>query len=233
MHLFYQPNIETEGILDESESSHAVKVLRLKNGDIISVLDGKGKILKSVITKADFRKCEVSIVEESYTPKSPYWNCIAIAPTKNADRTEWFVEKSVEIGIDEITFIQCERSERKHLNIDRIQKVAISAMKQSLKAYMPQISELTPFPNFLKNCNSQFKFVAHLGEGKRTNLQSSVVANSNTTVLIGPEGDFTENEIKKAFDNSFMPVSLGESRLRTETAGIVACHILNLANSRE
>lgn len=233
MHLFYQPNIETEGILDESESSHAVKVLRLKNGDIISVLDGKGKILKSVITKADFRKCEVSIMEETFTPHLPFRSGIAIAPTKNADRTEWFVEKAVEIGIDEISFIQCERSERKHLNVDRIRKVAISAMKQSLKSYMPKISELTPYSIFLKNCNSEHKFVAHLGEGERNYLQTSVVAESNTTVLIGPEGDFTEGEIRKAFDSGFKPVSLGESRLRTETAGIVACHILNLANSKK
>ena len=233
MHLFYQPNIEAEGILDESESSHAVKVLRLKNGDIISVLDGKGKILKSVITKADFRKCEVSIMEETFTPKRSFWNSIAIAPTKNADRTEWFVEKAVEIGVDQISFVQCERSERKNLNIDRIRKVAVSAMKQSLKSYMPQIDELIPYTSFLKNCSGDYKFVAHLGEGERNYLQSSVVANSSTTVLIGPEGDFTEVEIKRAFDLGFVAVSLGESRLRTETAGVVACHIVNLANLKK
>jgi 16S rRNA (uracil1498-N3)-methyltransferase len=233
MHLFYQPNIEAEGILDESESSHAVKVLRLKNGDIISVLDGKGKILKSVITKADFRKCEILIKEEIYTPRLPFRNCIAIAPTKNADRTEWFVEKAVEIGVDEITFIQCERSERKHLNLERIQKVAISAVKQSLKSYMPLINELISYSTFLKNCESDYKFVAHLGEGERRYLQSSITVNSKTTVLIGPEGDFTDGEVRKAFEAGFVPVSLGESRLRTETAGIVSCHLMNLANSKK
>ncbi|HEX8545761.1 MAG TPA: 16S rRNA (uracil(1498)-N(3))-methyltransferase [Cytophagaceae bacterium] len=231
MHLFYQPNIESEGILDENESSHAIKVLRLKVGDFISILDGKGKILKSVITKADFRKCEVSIKEETFTPPSLFWNCIAIAPTKNADRTEWFVEKAVEIGVDEICFIKCDRSERKNVNLDRIRKVAISAMKQSLKSYMPKISELSSFPSFLKECNSDLKFVAHLGDGERKYLQNCVNVNSSTTVLIGPEGDFTDAEIAKAFETGFVPVSLGQSRLRTETAGIVACHILNLVNN--
>ncbi|MDN5203210.1 16S rRNA (uracil(1498)-N(3))-methyltransferase [Fulvivirgaceae bacterium BMA10] len=232
MHLFYQPDIiQGSHFLNEEESRHCVKVMRHKIGDIIKVIDGKGGSFTAQITKADYRKCEFEIIEQSKSPEKRFNIHIGIAPTKNMDRLEWFVEKCVEIGIDEISFIQCQQSERKHLKLDRLERKAISAMKQSTNNQFPKLYDLMSFQQFIENnSNPDQKFIAYVDELIPEHLYNLAERNQRYLVLIGPEGDFSKEEISMAKTNDFVPVSLGKSRLRTETAGIVACHILNLIN---
>jgi len=227
MQLFYQPEL-LNGIthLDVDESRHAVKVMRLKNGDEISLIDGKGTFYKASITNDNFRKCEFKIVSQVKEESHDGFRHLAIAPTKNLDRTEWFVEKAVEMGVDRISFILCKNSERKFLKSDRIVKKAISAMKQSIKATLPVIDELVPFHQFVKKDYPGSKFIAFVDFENPTRLKSIVTGND--LVLIGPEGDFNTKEVELANEYGFKKVSLGQSRLRTETAGIAAAHILNL-----
>ncbi len=233
MHLFFAPQFSPQNpFLPEEEAGHALKVLRLPPGENVQVTDGKGNWYQAVLVTADPRKCRLRVLgHEPEYGKRNYGVHIAVAPTKNADRTEWLVEKCVEIGVDEISFVQCARSERKYFKIDRLQKIAVAATKQSLKAYLPRLNELTAFSGFLQKDLPENKYIAHLAEGERHLLQHTAPKSSNCCVLIGPEGDFTPGEIKAAGENGFRPVSLGESRLRTETAGIAACHILNLINT--
>jgi 16S rRNA (uracil1498-N3)-methyltransferase len=232
VNLFFQPQIP-QGILhlDPDESRHVVKVLRKKQGDQIRLTDGKGVFYDAVITNPDSHRCEFGIQKETdETPKS--FNIhIAIAPTKNTDRMEWFVEKSVELGIDEITLIQCDHSERQHLKIERLQKVAISAMKQSLKAKLPAIHALTTFRNILLTSSATEKYIAYVDNENPHQLKNIIRPNTSYLVMIGPEGDFSAEEIMLAEERGFIKVGLGPSRLRTETAGLAACHILNLANT--
>jgi 16S rRNA (uracil1498-N3)-methyltransferase len=232
MHIFYSEIIsENKFHLNEEESKHAMKVLRLKEQDMVIVVDGKGTKIEAEILKADSKQTlikPVKIFKEF--EKRNFSIHIAIAPTKNSDRMEWFIEKSVEIGIDKISFINCQRSERKNINIGRMQKIAVSAMKQSQKAYLPAISEIQPFGKFIENIKEKGRFIAHLEEGEKRDLKNSFLLNENYCILIGPEGDFSEEEIRLAKAKGFIPVSLGASRLRTETAGIVACLTFNLFN---
>jgi 16S rRNA (uracil1498-N3)-methyltransferase len=232
MHIFYSPEIaQGHPFLNEEESRHAVKVLRLEAKDYIIVVDGKGSYYEAEIAKADAKKCELRILKEQKEyHRHDHFIHIAIAPTKNSDRMEWFTEKAVEIGVDKISFIRTSRSERKNINIERIEKIAISAMKQSLKAYLPEIGDLIPFEKFLTSVNEEQKFIAHLEEDRKE-LFGLSMKNKKYCILIGPEGDFSPDEINLAKENGFLAVSLGTSRLRTETAGMVACHILNLVNS--
>lgn len=227
MQLFYQPEL-VNGIhhLDADESRHAVKVLRLKVGQEINLIDGNGTFYKANITSENHRKCEFEITQKKEESKKAGYRHIAIAPTKNLDRTEWFVEKAVEIGVDRISFILTKNSERKILKTERLVKKAISAMKQSIKASLPIIDEMKSLKEFLKTNDSENKFIAYVDFDNPTELKS-VVAESNL-VLIGPEGDFTPDEVELAMKSGFEKVSLGQSRLRTETAGIAAVHILNL-----
>ncbi len=227
MQLFYQPDL-VNGIhhLDADESRHAIKVLRLKAGDVISLIDGKGTFYKANITVDNHKKCEFEVLEKSHEAEGEGYRHIAIAPTKNLDRTEWFVEKAVEIGVDRISFILTKNSERKFLKTDRLVKKAISAMKQSIKASLPTIDELTPLKTFLKNTEANDKFIAYVDFENPIALKA--IASQNSLVLIGPEGDFTADEVQLAEAHGFQKVSLGNSRLRTETAGIAAVHILNL-----
>ncbi len=232
MHLFYTPDIiGNEYTLPEEESKHCIKVLRLEVGDEIFLIDGKGGFYQCEIIQAQLKRCEVRCIQktENYG-KRDYRLHIAIAPTKNIERIEWFLEKCTEIGIDEITPLLCNHSERKVIKEDRLEKVIISAMKQSLKAYLPKLNPLTEFPYFVKNNPSSLKCIAHCDEGNKKSLQEIYHPGQDITILIGPEGDFSENEIKLAQDNNFIPITLGESRLRTETAGIVACHSINFLN---
>lgn len=233
MHLFYNPLFSTnQSYLPEEESKHCIKVLRLSTGDEVYITDGKGTLFKTQIATPDSKKCRLQVIEtQTEVGKRPYFIHIAIAPTKNADRTEWMVEKCVELGVDKISFLSCERSERKFFKTDRVEKIAIGAMKQSLKTYLPTINDIVPFSTFVKEKREGQQFVAHLEEGKRELLQHAVNKNQNYCVLIGPEGDFSPNEIRLALENGFLPVSLGESRLRTETAGVVACHTLHICNN--
>lgn len=234
MLLFYTPTIsptDTTFTLDEAESKHAIKVLRLNAGDKINLVDGKGTFFDAEITQAHAKKCELKITTTTKEINTKPSIHVAIAPTKNTDRLEWFVEKVTEIGITEITPLICQRSERKVLKIDRLEKTAIAAMKQSLKATLPKINEPITFKEFIKNTPNQPNlFIAHCLDNTEKHLNEVCTKNKETLVLIGPEGDFTKEEIELATKNHFKPISLGKSRLRTETAGIVACHTINLLN---
>lgn len=232
MHLFYTPDLnENLYHLNEIESKHCIRVLRLNINDSIQLIDGKGGFYTAKIVDPNPKKCQVEITEKklAFGKKNHYLH-IAIAPTKNMDRFEWFLEKATEIGIDEITPLLCEHSERKILKSDRLEKIIISAIKQSIKAYKPKLNELIPFEEFIKSESTAKKFIAHCEENKKTLLQEAYTSGQNAIILIGPEGDFSTAEIELAKENDFLEISLGESRLRTETAGVVACHTINLLN---
>ncbi len=228
MHLFYHPEISTSKILPEDESRHCVKVLRLKQGDEITVIDGKGGWYTCKVVNPHHKKCGIEIIEERHEEKKPHYVHLAIAPTKNIDRTEWFVEKAIEMGVDEISFLLCDHSERKTLKMDRMERIAVSAMKQSLKASLPKLNELVSIKEFVQNCGNASKMIAHLEEGERHTIQNLDHSKADYCLLIGPEGDFSPNEISLAYENDFKPVTLGPSRLRTETAGVAGVLMLNL-----
>jgi 16S rRNA (uracil1498-N3)-methyltransferase len=232
MQLFYVPWISgNEVILDETESKHAVKVLRLGKGDRIMCTDGAGGFYTASIIDADHRRCKLTIVEsKQQVGKRNFYTHIAIAPTKNNERLEWFLEKATEIGVDEISLLMCENSERKTVKTDRLEKVVISAMKQSVKAFLPKLNEPVPFTEFTAGSKADLKFIAHCRENNLPHLKNLVPKEKSVLVLIGPEGDFSIMEIENAMHHGFEAISLGNSRLRTETAGIVACSIVNLAN---
>jgi 16S rRNA (uracil1498-N3)-methyltransferase len=232
MQLFYVPNVaENEIVLDETESKHAIRVLRLNVGDKIQLVNGKGGFFLAEITQPHPKKCKLSILESHTEFGKRRFNLhMAIAPTKNIDRFEWFLEKATEIGIDEITPVLCEHSERKTIKPDRLEKILVSAMKQSLKAYLPKLNPMVSFNEFLIKNEGEQKYIAHCNEGEKEHLQNEVEKEKSVTILIGPEGDFSPEEVEQAKKNGFCEISLGSSRLRTETAAIVACHIVNLVN---
>lgn len=230
MHVFYTPDIKRQE-LPEEEAVHCLKVLRLSEGDEITLTDGCGYFYKAQITMASAKRCFFNVLEKIY--QEPYWNKhlhIAIAPTKNMDRIEWLVEKATEIGIDEFSFLDCRFSERRVIKTERLEKIVVSAMKQSLKARKPIINEMIPFKSFVKQKFSGDKYIAHCTEGEKSLLQDLLHKDKDTLVLIGPEGDFSPEEIDDALNNGFVPVSLGKSRLRTETAALVSCHLMNLSH---
>ncbi|MDQ4139169.1 MAG: 16S rRNA (uracil(1498)-N(3))-methyltransferase [Bacteroidota bacterium] len=229
MHLFYTPNLTTETYtLSEDESKHSIRVLRLQEGDEINLVDGKGTFYTAQILSANPKKCVLQIINKAPEfGKRSFYVHVAVAPTKNLDRMEWFVEKAVEIGIDEISFLLCERSERKNLNKERLEKIAVSAMKQSVKAYLPKLNEMQAFTSFIQQADAANTYIAHLENHDRTSL-SQVQVSQKTCILIGPEGDFSVKEIELAYGRGIKPVMLGTSRLRTETAALVACHTVNL-----
>jgi len=229
MHLFYTPDItQNPYTLNEDESKHSIRVLRLNQGDEVNLVDGKGGFYAAIITDANPKKCALQVINQiQQFGKKPFYVHVAVAPPKNLDRTEWFVEKAVEIGIDEISFLLCEHSERKQVNMERIHKIAVSAMKQSVKAYLPQLNELQNFAGFLKKVDSGSTYIAHLENHSRLSL-AQVTVSENMCILIGPEGDFSAKEIEMAYKQGIKPVTLGTSRLRTETAALVACHTINL-----
>ena len=231
MTLFYCPTISDTTVLSEEESQHAVKVLRLQVGDEIALVDGVGGFYKARISNPHPKHCGFEIIEsQTEFGKRDYKLHIAIAPTKNIERLEWFIEKVTEIGIDEITPVICRFSERKIIKEERLEKIIISAAKQSVKAYFPKLNSLCTFDELLKTQSASQKFIAHCYEEDKRLLQTEIQKSSNILVLIGPEGDFSKDEVHKAISLGFMPVSLGESRLRTETAGVVACHTVALLN---
>ncbi|WP_423127446.1 16S rRNA (uracil(1498)-N(3))-methyltransferase [Gaoshiqia sp. Z1-71] len=232
MHLFYTPDIRNQTYcLDETESKHAVRVLRLNQGDLINLVDGKGNFYEARITDANPKRCRIEVTKQAGEfGKRTHYLHMAVAPTKNIDRFEWFLEKATEIGIDEITPVLCDRSERKTVNEDRLEKVIISAMKQSLKAYLPKLNPLTPLNGLLKAEFKGKKFIAHCYDQNKNELRTEITGSSSNLILIGPEGDFSEDEVTQAIGQNFLPVNLGNSRLRTETAALVACHTANLLN---
>jgi 16S rRNA (uracil1498-N3)-methyltransferase len=231
VNLFYQPLIP-EGIfhLDAEESKHCVRVLRKLKGDVIKVTDGKGFFYDALITKPDSQQCVFEIHEKIQESSRNYFIHIAISPTKNTDRLEWFVEKAVEIGVDKITFIECKNTERPYLKLERMEKVAISAMKQSLKASIPVLKGLSKFSSAIKEADEKTKLIAFVDPSNPSHLKDVAKPASSYLILIGPEGDFSQQELRQCIEAGFIKVSLGPSRLRTETAGIAACHTLNLIN---
>lgn len=232
MHLFYTPDIAKTLTLPEVESGHCVRVLRLSEGDEIGLIDGRGTFYRAEITLAHNKRCGVRIIEERKQPA--HWAGaieIAIAPTKNLDRIEWFAEKTTEMGIDAIVPLLCRFSERKELKSERIEKILVSAMKQSLKAVLPRLDEMTPFERYVKEEYDGQKFIAHChADSERQLLSQCYKPGERVRVLIGPEGDFSPEEVALALANGYRPISLGASRLRTETAGVVACHTIHTIN---
>jgi 16S rRNA (uracil1498-N3)-methyltransferase len=245
MHIFYTPDLSGQTFtLNEDESKHCIRVLRLKNGDTVNLTDGRGGFFNAILVSENPRACTLEITEANHNfEQRNYRLHMAVAPTKNTDRLEWFLEKAVEIGIDEFTPVICEHSERKNLNIERLERIAISAMKQSIKAYKPIIHECQPLKIFLKNASGDCKLIAHcIPEEEKTDIESNsnwikrnpiseVYKKSQSAVcLIGPEGDFSPTEVNLAVSQGFAGISLGNSRLRTETAGLVACHSIYFMN---
>ena len=227
MQLFYSSIIEKTVNITSEENKHLVKVLRKNINDQIHLIDGKGYLYTGRIIKQDKNNSEVEIINKEKKDKSHnYYLHIAISPTKNASRFEWFLEKATEIGIDEITPIVCHRSERQKINKDRSERILISSIKQSLKFHLPKLNDPINYNDFIKQKINGDKFIAHCLETKKEKLSNSI--NKICTILIGPEGDFTEEEINLAKDHGYKPLSFGSSRLRTETAGIVATHSVNL-----
>ena len=228
VNLFYQPGIP-QGIhhLDREESHHAIRVLRMSEGQSLDLTDGQGFFYVARITKADPKKSGFEILEKKQGTKRGFHIHIAIAPTKNADRIEWFIEKATEIGIDQISFMVCKNSERKVINLERLEKVAVSAMKQSQQAWLPQLSQMTPFKEIISAQVDQ-KFIAYVDADNPNHLQAVGKPGKKYLVLIGPEGDFSPEELSHALSSGFQKVGLGPNRLRTETAALVACHTLNL-----
>ncbi len=231
MNLFYQPGI-TDGILHlgTEESRHVVRVLRMKPGEAIEITDGKGHFYLAKISLADPKKCWFEIAEKTFFSKRNFQVHLAIAPTKNADRTEWFVEKATEVGVDEITFIGCKNSERKTINLDRIEKITISAIKQSQQAWLPKINSITPF-NEILSARADQKLIAYVDATNPKHLHAVAQPQKKYLILIGPEGDFSNEELELAIQHGFEKVSLGSNRLRTETAGLVACQTVHFINS--
>lgn len=230
---FFAPDIESTGILPPEDSLHCIRVLRHRVGDTISVIDGHGHRFECRIIADDPRATAVDIISSSLI--QPHWGCrfwLAVAPTKNMDRMEWMVEKAVEIGVDRITPVLCAHSERKVLKTERLQKIAVAAMKQSLKTTLPIIDPLTPIHSFLQMPHAGQKFMGYCDAAyPRLSLAREYSPGADATVLIGPEGDFSPEEVGQAVKAGFVPATFGQSRLRTETAAIVALDTLHIVTS--
>lgn len=235
MQLFYNPTIKANAkkiIFAREESKHISKVLRKKEGDLLRVTDGRGNLYTTKITSANSNKISAEIQKQEAEVPRNYRLHLAVAPTKMNDRYEWFLEKATEIGIDEITPIICNHSERKVVKINRYERVLQSAMKQSLHYQLPQLNEPTSFTEFVKNANAEQLFIAHCEDQIKNPLQTLLLPNKEVILLIGPEGDFSPEEITMALHHHFVPVSLGKTRLRTETAAIVGCHTAAIMNEK-
>ncbi len=227
MQLFYDATLTPADTLfsfDKEESKHIIKVLRKKDGDILHVTNGLGYLFTTQITLASEKNCTVKITAIALQEPLNYQLHLAVAPTKMNDRFEWFLEKATEIGIAEITPVLCDHAERKHINLERLEKVIVSAMKQSNQCYLPKIHPFTPFTAFVKAERTGQLFVAHCEDTERASLKEKLILNQQTTILIGPEGDFSSAEIQLALQQKYQPVTLGSTRLRTETAALAACH---------
>jgi 16S rRNA (uracil1498-N3)-methyltransferase len=233
MQIFYAPGISANSwVLDETESKHCVRVLRMNEGTPVRVIDGVGNLHEGVINKADPKACEIKITNVIHNfEKRPYRVHIAISPIKNPERFEWFVEKSIEIGIDEITPLICKNTEKQTIKPDRINKIIISAMKQSIKAGLTVLNEPIKFDDFIMKDTDGIKLISHCStQTGRNKIDTEYSKGDDAIILIGPEGDFTGSEIESAVRYGFRPVHLGKSRLRTETAGIAACHSFYFIN---
>lgn len=235
MQLFYNPNISENSIdivFDKDESRHITKVLRMREGDTLKITNGTGSFFDAEISVVTPKQCIAKILKEEKVKPLPYHLHLAVAPTKLNDRYEWFLEKATEIGISEITPIICDHSERKVIKPERYQKIIQSALKQSLKAHLPVLNEAVSLKNFIESTSSNDGIccIAHCEENDKNSLKSVLKPNAKVTILIGPEGDFSSEEIELSLKSGFIPVSLGNTRLRTETAAVVACHSVAFIN---
>ena len=233
MQLFYNPDINAASetfSFDKEESKHIVKVLRKSEGDILHVTNGLGDLFHTEIILASDKKCTVKINQTETQKPTDFYLHLAVAPTKMNDRFEWFLEKATEIGIHEITPIICEHSERKVIKTERFDKIIQSAMKQSLQYFLPKLNEPVSVKEFINKKHDGTLFIAHCEETDKKLLKEAIVPKEKYTILIGPEGDFSEKEIETALQNNYIPVSLGNTRLRTETAAVVACHSIVFSN---
>lgn len=229
--LFFCPDILLNPQLPEQESQHCVKVLRMKEGGQLTVTDGKGTFYDCTLVQAHPKHCLISINSQVRKEKSWDFNLhIAFAPTKSMDRNEWFAEKATEMGVDRFTPLLCRFSERKELKKERMEKIIVSAMKQSQQAVLPVFDEMIRFEHFVRQSFDGQKFIAHCRPSEKTSLAQAYQKGENTLMLIGPEGDFSEEEVQQAINYGFIPISLGENRLRTETACLVACHTVHVIN---
>jgi 16S rRNA (uracil1498-N3)-methyltransferase len=232
--MFYNPeiNLNTESFFfNKEESKHIVKVNRKQSGDILLVTNGLGILFTTEITLASDSKCTVKVISKKVAEKPSYNLHLAVAPTKMNERFEWFLEKATEIGITTITPIICDHSERKVINKERFEKIILAAMKQSNQYYLPKLNDAMSFADFIVKSNNDTKLIAHCAEeNEKKSLKDILQPNENITVLIGPEGDFSPKEITLAIEKKYSPVSLGNTRLRTETAAIVACHSVAFVN---
>lgn len=233
MQLFYNPDITeetTQIFFPKEESKHIIKVLRKSEGDILHITNGLGWLFTAKISISDIKNCVAEVIKTEKQPHRTYKVHLAVAPTKMNDRYEWFLEKATEIGIDIITPIICDNSERKVIKPERFEKIIQAAMKQSLSCYLPKLQEAISFKEFIDLPQSGQKFIAHCEETDKKSFKKEIIPNQDITILIGPEGDFNVKEIKQALDSHFIPVTLGDTRLRTETAAIVACHSIAFTN---
>ena len=234
MQLFYNADLDNSSKqfnLSPEESRHIVKVLRKKEGDLLTITNGKGYLFEAEILAADPKKCRAQIIKAKRTIPRLHSLHMAVAPTKMNDRYEWFLEKATEIGVSEITPIVCDHSERKVIKHERYQKVILSAMKQSLQTFLPKLNPLVDFKSFVEHNRPGLEFIAHCNEGDKMELKRRVAPDKDVVILIGPEGDFSEEEISLAVKNGYVPVSLGRNRLRTETAALVACTTVAIINN--
>ena len=229
--LFYAPNLRTELELPDGEAQHALRVLRAKPGDAYLVTDGEGTLFETQVVGVDRHHCLLSIVSEE--PWQKYWRgcwSVAIAPTKNIDRLEWSIEKLVELGVDQLYLLRVKHSERKHTKAERIERIIQSAMKQSHKALLPRLIPEITLPELLEQDQSSVRLIAHCREGiapERVLIHEAFRPEADTLLMVGPEGDFSTEEIQQAIQAGAQPITLGESRLRTETAGLVALQWLH------
>lgn len=231
MIIFYAPDIQACPELPEEESGHAVRVLRHVEGDEVEVVDGEGTWYHCRITAAHPKHCGVEIISQRPDPHWPYRVEIGIGPTKNLDRMEWWLEKATEMGLDRFVPLRCRFSERKELKTERMRKIAVSAMKQSLKATLPEICEMTDIRRFVEEPFEGQKFIAHCMEDQPRQLLAQLIGKGqNVRILIGPEGDFSPEEVEMALSNGYLPVSLGDQRLRTETAALSSVNTIHIIN---
>lgn len=232
MAIFYTPDIDKHPFLSQEESGHCVRVLRLGVGDEVTLCDGKGNFYKAIIADAHAKRCAVEVQEVMPQEQHPSKVFVAVAPTKNMDRMEWLVEKLTEMGVDGIYFLQTRYSERKVLNTERLLKIAVSAMKQSQRATLPEIGELTSFKSFVPAQSQAHRFICHCypesEAGQRRFIKEVEVQGQDVLVMIGPEGDFSLEEVQQAREHGFVTLSLGPMRLRTETAAMLAGMMLRM-----
>ena len=233
MQLFYNSELDettTTFKFSKDESRHIVKVLRKTTGDLLMITNGKGWVFEAEVGIPNPKKCVVNVLKSTFETPRPYTVHLVVAPTKMNDRYEWFLEKATEIGVDKITPIICQNSERKTIKEERFKKIIQAAMKQSLHSYLPTLAPAIHFSDFIKTPQKGATFIAHCEDAEKLRLKDQIEAKKSITILIGPEGDFSPNEIETALKHQYIPVSLGASRLRTETAGVVACHTIQLCN---